>query len=246
MCCLMRIAGLSCLYLQAATAIAALLFLSAPAAAQQITVSGRAMDAGHPQLLLEQVMIINLRTQVGLFARSDNRFTITADKNDTIIVTALGYTPGKLCFRDSVLQPAYEIIVPLKRISIYLKEATIFVPRSLSRIEEDFGKLGYDEKDFRLSGLNAWQSPITALYQEFSRKERSKRKVAELMNDDRRRELLREVLANYSRAGLIELPYNEYNAFIDYLGLNDFLLKTFSQYELALYIKSKYYAYREQ
>lgn len=66
------------------------------------------------------------------------------------------------------------------------------------------------------------------------------------MNDDRRRELLREVLENYSRTGLISLSYNEYNAFIDYLGLNDLLLKTFTQYELALYIKNKYHAYMEQ
>lgn len=223
-----------------------LFFTTSHLHAQQISVSGRVMDAETPQLLLEQVMVINLRTQAGVFADAENRFTISAGKNDTIIVTALGYSPGKLCFRDSALHERYEIIVPLRRISIYLKEATIFVPRSLSRIEEDFSKLGYDARDFRLSGINAWQSPITALYQEFSRKERSKRRVAELMNDDRRRELLREVLENYRRSGLISLPYNEYNAFIDYLGLNDFLLKTFSQYELALYIKNKYYAYMEQ
>ncbi|MBL0098177.1 MAG: hypothetical protein IPP46_18030 [Bacteroidetes bacterium] len=94
--------------------------------------------------------------------------------------------------------------------------------------------------------MDAWQSPITALYQEFSRKERSKRRVAELMNEDRRRDLLREILANYSRAGLIEMKYNEYNAFIDYLGLSEFLMKSLTQYELAVYIKEKYYNYMEQ
>lgn len=230
----------------AVASAASLFFVTSAVHAQRISVSGRVMDAESPQLLLEQVMVINLRTQAGVFADAGNRFTISAEKNDTIIVTALGYSPGKLSFRDSALHEHYEIIVPLKRISIYLKEATIFVPRSLNRIEEDFSKLGYDARDFRLSGVNAWQSPVTSLYQEFSRKERSRRRVAELMNDDRRRELLREVLENYSRSGLISLPYNEYNAFIDYLGLNDFLLKTFSQYELALYIKNKYYAYMEQ
>lgn len=230
------------------TAASAVLFFftSSEVRAQQVSISGRVMDAETPQLLLENVMVINLSTQVGVFADAGNRFSISAAKNDTIIVTALGYSPGRLCFRDSAMHEHYEIIVPLRRISIYLKEATIFIPRSLSRIEEDFSKLGYDARDFRLSGINAWQSPITALYQEFSRKERSKRKVAELMNDDRRRELLREVLENYSRTGLISLSYNEYNAFIDYLGLNDLLLKTFTQYELALYIKNKYHAYMEQ
>jgi hypothetical protein len=137
-------------------------------------------------------------------------------------------------------------MVALDRLRYELKEATVFIPRDLNRIEQDLKKLGYTPKDYRLTGVNAWQSPLTALYQEFSRKERSKRKVAELMNADRRRELMREVLANYTRSGLIALPYNEYDAFIDYLGLSDFFLRTFSQYELAYYIKQRYLEYDDQ
>lgn len=215
-------------------------------AQHMITINGKAMDAEHPAFLLEQVMTINLRTQQGFFGNADNSFSIKIEKNDTLVITALGYRTEKICFRDSVLQEVYTVIVPLKKISITLKEATIFVPRSLSRVEEDIKKLGYSSKDYRLTGIDAWQSPITAMYEAFSRKERSKRRVAEMMNEDRRKELLREILANYSRAGLIELRYNEYNAFIDYLGLNEMLLKSFSQYELAVFIKEKYYNYIEQ
>ena len=212
-------------------------------AQQNIIVTGKAMDYDHPALLLEQVMVINLRTQIGLFANADNSFTIQLSKNDTLVITAMGYRSDKICFRDSALKDIYKIIVPLKKISIELNEATIFAPRDLNRIQEDIKKLGYNPKDYRLSGVDAWQSPITALYEEFSRKARSKRKVAELMNNDRRRELLREVLGNYSKAGLISMRYNEYNAFIDYLGLNDFVLQSLTQYELAIYIKEKYYNY---
>jgi hypothetical protein len=222
------------------------LFPFSTLAQQYITINGKAMDEDHPAFLLEQVMVINLRTQQGIFGNADNSFSISIEKNDTLVITALGYRSDKICFRDSVLKDFYTIIVPLKKISITLKEATIFIPRDLSRIEEDIKKLGYSSKDYRLSGVDAWQSPITALYQEFSRKERSKRRVAELMNEDRRRDLLREILANYSRAGLIEMKYNEYNAFIDYLGLSEFLMKSLTQYELAVYIKEKYYNYMEQ
>ncbi len=223
--------------------IALLAMPSLSGAQQLITVSGKAMDKDFPALLLEQVMVINLRTQQGVFGNTDNTFRVKIDKNDTLIITALGYRSDKICFRDSVFREEWDIIVPLKKISITLQEATVFIPRNLNRIEEDIKKLGYSAKDYRLSGVDAWQSPLTALYQAFSRKERSKRKVAELMNEDKRRELLREVLANYSRAGLIDLRYNEYNAFIDYLGLNDFLLQSFTQYELAVFVKEKYFNY---
>jgi len=222
-------------------------FLSSSLFAQQkIIVTGKAMDKNFPSLLLEQVMVINLKTQQGLFGNPDNSFTIQMDKNDTLVITAFGYRSEKFCFNDSTLKDIYRIVAPLQKMSITLQEATIFAPRDLNRIEEDIKKLGYNAKDYRLSGVSAWQSPITALYQEFSRKERSKRKVAELMNEDKRKELMREVLANYSKAGLINLRYAEYNAFIDYLGLNDFLLQALTQYELALYIKVKYASYIER
>lgn len=223
--------------------------ISKNAVAQQgdpIVISGKAFDRENPQLRLEQVMVINLRTQQGQFAQSDNSFRVQALRNDTLVVTAIGYRIRKLCFRDSLRSDTIEIMVALERLSYELKEATVFIPRDLNRIEQDLKKLGYTPKDYRLTGVNAWQSPLTALYQEFSRKERSKRKVAELMNADRRRELMREVLANYTRSGLISLPYNEFDAFIDYLGLSDFLLRTFSQYELAYYIKQRYLEYDDQ
>lgn len=214
--------------------------------AQQIEITGKAMDKNSPSLFLEQVMVINLRTQQGVFGNPDNTFIITAEKNDTIIITAYGYQALKVCFRDSVFRESFKIIAGLSKISTTMREITVMAPRDLNRIEEDIKKLGYDKRDYRITGVAAWQSPLTALYQEFSRRERSRRKVAELMNDDERRALLREVLANYSRSGLIKMQYNEYNAFIDYLGLNDFILKSFTQYELAVFIKNKYISYSNQ
>lgn len=204
------------------------------------------MDKSSPSLLLEQVMAINLRTQQGVFAAADNSFSITAEKNDTIVITALGYQSVKICFRDSASMSPYKIIVGLKKLVSTLNDFTVFAPRDLNRIEDDIKKLGYNKKDYRLTGVAAWQSPLTAMYEEFSRKEQSRRKVAEMMNNDRRRELMREVLANYSRSGLIKMQYNEYNAFIDYLGLSEFLMKSLSQYEMAVYIKEKYMSYSNQ
>ncbi|MFN8155677.1 MAG: hypothetical protein U0Y08_15675 [Bacteroidia bacterium] len=224
-----------------------LCLVSYSASAQQsITVFGKAMDKNTPSLLLEQVMVVNLRTQQGVFGNSDNSFSVSILKTDTLVVTAIGYNPEKICFNDSTYSTSYKIVVGLKRLSRTYDEVTIMAPRDLNRIEEDIKKLGYRKSDYRLTGLDAWRSPLTALYEEFSRRERSRRKVAQLMNEDERRKLLREVLANYSRSGLIKLQYHEYNAFIDYLGISEFLLKSFSQYELAVYIKNKYLAYSNQ
>lgn len=235
--------------LSAAVCLTVFLFLLSPTltcAQQTIHVSGKAMDKNSPSLLLEQVMVINLRTQQGIFGNADNSFSISINKTDTLVVTAYGYGPQKICFADSANTESYKIVVGLKKLSATFQEVTIMAPRDLNRIEEDIKKLGYRKSDYRLTGLDAWRSPLTALYEEFSRRERSKRKVAQLMNEDERRKLLREVLANYARSGLIKMQYNEFNAFIDFLGLNELLLKSFSQYELAVYIKSKYNVWDNQ
>ena len=65
----------------------------------------------------------------------------------------------------------------------------------MKQIQKDIDKLGYRESDYRVSTVDAFQSPITFLYQEFSRRERSKRLVAQLENEDRKRALLQGTAA---------------------------------------------------
>jgi hypothetical protein len=85
--------------------------------------------------------------------------------------------------------------------------------------------LGYDERDYMLSGINAVQSPITFLYQQFSRKEQSKRQVAYMENEDRKRELLKELFRLYVDYDIISLSDEQFDDFITYLNVSDEFLK---------------------
>jgi hypothetical protein len=155
-------------------------------------------------------------------------------------VTATGYSTKKFCLKDSLLLNTRTYIIGISRLSVELKEVTIFRPRDFQKIEEDLKKLGYQESDYKLTDAEAWNSPITALYQAFSRRERSKRKVAELQNADLRHDLLKELLQVYVDTKLIDLPSEDYDKFINYLHLSDETLNTITQYELALYVKEMY------
>ena len=68
-------------------------------------------------------------------------------------------------------------------------------------------------KDYRVSSIDAFQSPITFLYQQFSKVERSKRLVAELENNDKRRELLQELFVKYVDYDIIQLESEEFKDF---------------------------------
>ncbi|CAN5413977.1 hypothetical protein BH11BAC2_BH11BAC2_03940 [soil metagenome] len=208
-------------------------------------IKGKVYDSQDRYAPLQNLMVVNMRTQQGVFGFDGTTFEINALHTDSIVIIATGYSITKICFRDSLPKNIYNIEIPLRKISIALKGTTIMQKRSPQTIENEIKKLGYNPDDYKLHGVDAWQSPITAIYQEFSRRERSKRKVAELENNDRRKALLREMLYQYSLSKLIEMEPDEYDNFIQYMNLNDVMLQSFSQYDLALYIRERYYNYND-
>jgi hypothetical protein len=211
--------------------------------AQRVFVYGKVYDKEYPTLLLQQVMVVNQQSQIGLFGNNDNSFQLQIDKTDTLVISALGYARKKVCLRDSISKNEYHISIALNRLSYDLSEITVRRQRELRQISEDIKKLGYHKKDYQLTSVDAWQSPITALYQSFSKKEQSKRALAQMINNDNRRAVLKDLLYLYNLTELIRMPENEYNDFIDYLSLSDQQMQSMSDYDLALFIRDRYLVY---
>jgi hypothetical protein len=91
-----------------------------------------------------------------------------------------------------------------------------------------------------VTGIQAFQSPITALYQAFSKKERNKRWIAEQEYKDNKAKIVRELLSLYVAYDILELDENQFDIFIQFLNINEDFLKTASEMELVLFIKDKY------
>lgn len=206
-----------------------------------ITVTGRV--TGEAGLPLSNVMVVNKNTQQGMFADAENKFTVKINRNDTLLVAATGYSIKKICFRDSAYSAAYTIAVKLSKISYEIKPVTIFSQREIRDIEEDIEKLGYDKNDYMLSGIDAFESPITFLYQAFSKRERIKRDIAEKINDDKRRALLKELFRKYVDGNIIQLSEEEFDRFTDFCNVSEEYLKNSSQYDFIEYVKKRYEVY---
>jgi hypothetical protein len=215
-----------------------------PASAQsKILIEGRVYDVEYPSFRVQHLMIISQRSKQGVFGDTDNHFSISILPDDTLLISAAGYEMKKISFRDSLPRERYTVQVPVKKLAVELKGFTIDRKRELPEIERDISKLGYNPNDFRIHGSEAWMSPISALYSEFSKKERAKRQVAEWMNRDNRNALLKELFRYYERSGLMRLPEDRYDDFITFLHLTDDQLRAFSQYDLAIYIRKSYFAF---
>ncbi len=193
---------------------------------------------------IPNLMVVNKRTQQGYFGNNSGYFEVDIHKEDTLIIAATGFTTIKISFRDSVYRDLYLVNIPMKRLEIQLKQVEIFTKRDLEEIQKDIETLGYNDEDYMLSGADAFSSPITALYQAFSRREKNKRMVAEMRNNDRRRELLKELFRKYVDADIIQLSNSDFDDFVDFCGVSDSFLKNSTQYEFIMYIKKKFEVYR--
>ncbi len=210
---------------------------------EKIKVSGTVYDPENKGSI-PNLMIVNKRTQQGFFGYNSGDFEIEALKNDTLIIAATGFATMTISYRDSVPAKEYKIRIPMKKLQVQLQPVEVFSNRDLEQIQRDIEKLGYEKSDYTLQGVSAVESPITALYQAFSKRERNKREVAEMRNNDQRRALLKELFRKYVDNDIIQLDNNEFDEFIDFCGVSDEFLKNSTQYDFIMYVKKRFEVFR--
>lgn len=211
-------------------------------AQELVTIHGKVITS-NDQHTYYDLMIVNKRTRSGTFGNADGSFTVQVLKTDTLIIGSIGHRTGMFSLKDSVDRAIYDIKIRLIPLQVQLAEVEILPERTLKEIQADIDKLGYKASDYKLTTVNALQSPITALYQEFSRRERSKRLVAELENEDRKRAILQELLHKYVQYDIIKLSPDAFDDFIEFCSVPDDVIKGLTQYEFLVYIKRKYELY---
>jgi len=201
------------------------------------------VSGGDGEHVFYDLMVVNRRTRTGNFANTDGSFTVHVQRNDTLLIGAGGYVTRTLPLGEFPDEALTTLRITLRPWNIDLQPVAILPQRTLEQIQADIAKLGYNEKDYRETGVDAFSSPITFLYQEFSKRERSKRLVAQLEDNDRKRELLRELLQQYVDFGIIHLSDDSFDDFIDFCAVPDDVIKGLSQYDFLVYMKKKYELY---
>ncbi len=220
-----------------------LLVSAALAQDEMIRIKGTVYDPGNKGSI-PNLMIVNKRTQQGYFGTNSGYFELDVKRTDTLIIAATGFQTIKIFLKDSILDPSKNISIALKKLEINLKPVEIFTKRDLEEIQKDIDSLGYEKEDYMLQGADVLESPITALYQAFSRRERNKRLVAEMRNNDRRRELLKELFRKYVDNDIITLDNADFDDFVDFSNVSENFMKTSTQYEFIMYIKKRFEVYQ--
>lgn len=188
-------------------------------------------------------MAVNKRTKTGVFGDRWSEFDMQILKSDTLIISSQGYISKLICLKDSVYSKLKMFTVKLDKEAIILPEATVIAIRDFKEIEEDIKRLEKKKTSAYSPDYLKVQSPITALYEAFSKIEREKRKVAELEYEDAKRELLKELLAKYVKGDIIVLSESEFDDFITFANPDMEFLQSVSQYDLIIFFKTRYEEY---
>ena len=182
------------------------------------------------------LMVINLTTQQGVFGQPSGRFAVYVNPGDRIAFSVQGYKKviiniplADQCTLDTL------IVLPT-RIQEY-DQVTVHPIKSLETIKKEREELSMRETR-TVTGVNVLQSPITALYERFSKKAQSKRKVAEMEHQDNINDVLKDLLRLYVSYDVVYLEEEQFTAFVHFLNIDEHFLKTASDYELITYIKT--------
>ena len=220
------------------------LFLVQFAAAQceQVFISGKVLDTMRQQNFFN-LMVINKSTGRGVFGQPNGYFSVYARPGDRIALSTKGYPVYEFVAKpDDNCQCKIEAYI--ERLPQEVQEIIVRPLKTLEQIKEEREELALRETR-TVTGVNVLQSPITALYQAFSKKEQNKRWIAEQQYKDDQRRIVQELLRLYVAFDIIELSESEFDEFITFLNLDEQFIKTASEMELILFIKDKYEHFKQ-
>ena len=204
---------------------------------ERVLLTGQVIDSMGIQSFYN-LMIVNRNTGQGVFGQPNGYFSAYTKNNDSISISVKGYMIyGFRVKADSNCQSKQKIYLVQKPQE--LTEMIIKPLKTLNEIREEREALAMRETRL-VTGVELLQSPITALYQTFSKKEQNKRWIAEQEYKDNKRKVVQELLRLYVASDIIELDEEEFDSFISFLNLSENFLKTSTEMELYLFIKDKY------
>lgn len=204
---------------------------------EQVFVSGRVEDTMNRDMFYN-LMVINKTTGRGVFGQPNGYFSVYVRPGDKIALSTKGYPVYEFIAKaDGDCQS--HIYAIIERIPQEIEQVVVRPLKSLEQIKEE--RQALSQRETRLvSGINVLESPITALYQAFSKKEQSKRWIAEQQYKDDQRRVVKELLRLYVAFEIIDLPEDIFDDFITFLNIDENFIKTASEMELVLFIKDKY------
>ena len=214
---------------------------------------------------LENACIHNLSS--GLMAFSDNTgdFSLMIRPNDTLVISRVGYEMEIFALTDSMLEVKGRVLLKLTMKSIMLRNVTIYAMKPYPLFIKDLTKTtpqqkidipnseltplekaSYDINNGNLLRGTPLASPISFLYEKFSRKEKVNRLYVSMLANQQ--EVMR-VSQKYNPeivSRITKLEGEQLDDFMLYCSFSYYTLVTSTDIEIEQMIASKFILYKRE
>jgi len=205
-----------------------------------VLLTGKLVDSLRPQAFYN-LMVINRNTGRGVFGQPNGTFSVYVSEGDSISLSCKGYEVFNLIVvADDNCQHKVAYYIEGKPQEI--EEVIVKRIKSLEEIKEERSALAMRETR-QVTGIEVLRSPITALYQAFSKKEKSKRTVAKWEFRDNQSKIVQELLRTYVAYKIVDLTEEQFEDFVIFLNIDETFLKTASEMDLIVFIQDKFEHY---
>lgn len=132
------------------------------------------------QTVIPFVYVINTKTGNGSLSDFNGRFTVRGSNKDTLIFSYVGFLKKKVLLGlvPSINDSTKQFVKIIMRKTVYELGAVTIQSFQIKPYERDYMNRVINRP--KATGIDAFSSPITALYDQFSRRGRENRKLAEI------------------------------------------------------------------
>lgn len=241
--------------------------------AQFVKIADRVIIAGYvfeesTGLALPYVNVYVKKTRSGTITDTTGYFLITASMGDTIVFSSLGFDKKYVFVNEDAADNTKPLIVFLD-VKIYeLQSVEIIALKRYKQLEYEITTMKLPENDYTYairnfplrpsdidfytrsstptSGLGIVFSPITALYDMFSKEGKEKQKLIELQQKDYLNSIIDKKISTALVMQITGLTQEECNIFLNWCNFSpEFLLKL-TEYDMISVIVYKYKQYQSQ
>jgi hypothetical protein len=190
------------------------------------------------------VYVINSQTGLGQMSDGNGHFTIQASDKDSIIFSFIGYVRLKLP-ANKLYRGGYKESKVVMIETAYKLNQVIVSDFKLKPYEKDYMKRVIQGS--KTSVINAMESPISALYMQFSQKGREQRKLAKIFEDifiqeEVAKKFNPEVLRKLTGDDTID--FEKFRKYCYYLS-NDYIINH-DGYDLYYRVMDCYYRWKDE
>gem|GEM_PF-535372 len=231
---------------------------------EKVVLKGKVLDFITSQPL-ENTCIHNMSTGSMTFCDKNGDFAILVRKTDTLIISCVGYDMEMLVMHDSLLVSKERISIRLLVRAFMLRNVTIYAMKPYPLFIKDITKeipnkkidvpgieisreerTGYDPNNGNLLRGTPLASPITALYNAFSRKAKMDRMYADLVQNQGEVLRLQKKYNPEIVQRLTQLEGNQLEDFMVYCSFTYYLLVVSSDREIEQMITEKFIQYKKE